>query len=342
MHEALQLQSVGCASLGSTLYSDLIEGLAADYVAGGITRTLLEGASDRPVHDATPLRLLGALHRLALTGAEPGVARHFPTTGGVRGEDLVADCLSALARHCAYVRTALSEQVQTNEVARSIVPLVLGRWLASLGVGTYTHLEVGASAGLNLNFTHYCADDGGVVMGEPASAVRFGSEWFAHIPSLPPAASVPSAVRGADPHPVDIRTEAGRIRLLSFIWPDQTERFDRVRAALTVAETHRPQVSRASADAWLAAVLPRLRSTPTMVFHSIVWQYLGATVQDSMRATLDDEGSRRSKDAPLVWARMEPAGSVADVRATVWRGDAPEEYVLAEIGYHGRDLRWVA
>ena len=141
---------------------------------------------------------------------------------------------------------------------------------------------------------------------------------------------------------MDIRTEAGRTRLLSFIWPDQTERFDRVRAALAVAETHRPQVSRASADAWLAAELPRLRSTPTMVFHSIVWQYLGAAVQDSMRATLDDEGSRRSRDAPLVWARMEPAGSVADVRATVWRGDAPEEYVLAEIGYHGRDLRWVA
>ena len=342
MHEALQLQAFACASLGSTLYADLIEGLSADYVAGGITRTLLPGASERPVHDAVPLRLLGALHRLALTGVAPGAARHFPTTGGTPGDSMVSDCLAVLTTHSAYVTTALAQQVQTNEVARSIVPLVLGRWLASIGVDTYAHLEVGASAGLNLNFARYGADDGAVRMGDPASAVLFGPEWFEGPPALPAASAVPFVVHGADPHPVDIATDEGRTRLLSFIWPDQTERFERARAALAIAAEHPPVVTRASADTWLARELPGLRTSATVVFHSIVWQYLGAAVQDAMRAVLDSEGSRRTTGAPLVWARMEPAGAVADVRATVWRGGAPEEHTLAEIGFHGRGLRWRA
>lgn len=342
MHEALLQQGAACASLGSALYADLLGALADDYASGGTAHALLAGASERPVHDAVPLRLLGALHRLALTGAAPEAARHFPTAGGRRGETMVADCISVLANHAAYVSEALTQQVQTNEVGRSIVPLVLGRWLASIGVDSHAHLEIGASAGLNLNFARYCADDGAVTMGDPGSSVRFGPEWFAHPPHLPTGTSTPFVLRGADPHPVDVGTADGRARLLSFIWPDQVERFDRAREALAIAAANPPQVSRASADTWLAAELPHLHGSPTMVFHSIVWQYLGTAVQRSVRSTLADEGTRRSKDTPLIWARMEPAGPVADVRATVWRGGAPEEFLLAEVGFHGRHLDWRA
>lgn len=340
MHEALRLQGFACSSLGSGLYAELIQGLADDYVSGGITHGLLSGTSERPVHDAVPLRLLGALHRLALMGHTPEVARHFPTTGGTCGDTLVADCVSALGRHAPYVAEALTGQVQTNEVARSIVPLVLARWLTTLGVRNYAHLEIGASAGLNLNFARYSADDGAVVMGDPSSTVRFGPEWFDHPPALPADTAVPIAVHGADPHPVDIGTDEGRRRLLSFIWPDQTERFERAQAALEIALEHPVDVTRASADVWLARELPSRRGTPTMVFHSIVWQYLGTEVQDALRDTLATEGERATVSSPLVWARMEPAGRVADVRATVWRGGDPEEHVLAEIGFHGRDLNW--
>ncbi|MGA1362748.1 MAG: DUF2332 domain-containing protein [Ilumatobacteraceae bacterium] len=340
MHEALQLQAEACSRLGSVLYAELLGALADDYASGGITRSLLEGTSDRPVHDAVPLRLLGAIHRLALTGAAPGVARHFPTTGGAPDDSMVADCLAALGRHRTYVSGALSGQVQTNEVGRSIVPLVLARWLATIGVQSYAHLEFGASAGLNLNFVRYGADDGAVSMGDAESSVRFGPQWFAGPPPLPAAAATPSVVRGADPHPVDIGTADGRARLLSFIWPDQTERFARAQAALAIAVAHPTRVDRASADTWLAAELPQLRTTPTMVFHSIVWQYLGPAVQKSVQDTLADEGSQRAEDAPLVWARMEPAGAVADVRATVWREGRREDFALAEVGFHGHGLRW--
>jgi hypothetical protein len=38
---------------------------------------------------------------------------------------------------------------------------------------------------------------------------------------------------------------------------------------------------------------------------------------------------------------MEPAGKVADVRVTMWRGGDAEEFLLAEIGYHGQDMNWL-
>ncbi len=45
----------------------------------------------------------------------------------------------------------------------------------------------------------------------------------------------------ADLSPLDIDTPAGRIAIQSFVWPDQTERMQRLRVALEVAAEHRLQ-----------------------------------------------------------------------------------------------------
>jgi hypothetical protein len=245
-----------------------------------------------------------------------------------------------MASHEHAVRAALLEPVQTNEVGRSTVLLALGRWLASRGVDRHIHLEIGASAGLNLNHMHFGAHDGRIRMGAEASGVQFGPEWFAAPLPLPAHSSVPSVLRGVDPHPVDVTDPAGEMRLLSFIWPDQTERAERSRAAIKIARDHPPRVDGGSAENWLPGMLEANRGSHIVVFHSIVWQYLGTKVQRAVRDSLATAGSRAGTDSRVIWARMEPAGSVADVRVTVWDGTSQEEHRLAEVGYHGRGLRW--
>jgi len=44
-----------------------------------------------------------------------------------------------------------------------------------------------------------------------------------------------------------------------------------------------------------------------------------------------------------VWARMEPAGPVADIQVDVFNGSSsePRHYRLAEIGYHGQNMNWL-
>jgi hypothetical protein len=64
-------------------------------------------------------------------------------------------------------------------------------------------------------------------------------------------------------------------------------------------------------------------------------------VQRRFRQALEDASITATPEKPLIWARMEPAGKVADVRVTMWRGGDPEEFLLAEIGYHGQEMNWL-
>jgi hypothetical protein len=60
-----------------------------------------------------------------------------------------------------------------------------------------------------------------------------------------------------------------------------------------------------------------------------------------MRDALALYGKTASPDAPLLWVRMEPAGHVADIQATIWDGSPePQQWHLGTIGYHGQSLRW--
>ena len=324
------------------MYSRLFRELADDYRWGGRTYALLAGRSERPIHDALPLRLAGAIHRVVLRGDDPRLARHYPSAGGSPGEDFPADFIAYMREHLEEVELGLSSQVQTNEVGRSVVPLAISHWLTWFGVEEFDHLEVGASAGLNLNFDRFYAGVRTLRMGDPGSSLRFGGDWFADMPPVPRTGARVVRRRGVDPFPIDVTRPDHALRLLSFVWPDQRERMSRIRAAIDITRSHPPVIDTDSADTWLAAQLAREPERATVVFHSIVWQYLGESVQRGVRAALNEAGSRATTDKPLVWARMEPAGPVAHVTATVWMGGEPNEHLLAEVGYHGQNLRWLA
>jgi hypothetical protein len=96
-------------------------------------------------------------------------------------------------------------------------------------------VEVGASAGLNLRADHFhVAGDAGHY-GDPASPVVLAAAWQGAAP--PPARVVVIARTGGDLDPIDPATAAGRLQLTAYTWPDQTARLDRLRGALTLAQS---------------------------------------------------------------------------------------------------------
>eukprot|EP01041_Mallomonas_annulata_P024918 gene24918-45831_t len=127
--------------------------------------------------------------------------------------------------------------------------------------------------------------------------------------------------------------------MLSFVWPDQLERFQRLDHAIAIARATPLPVTAGDAGEWLGDRLsrPLPDGVATVVFHSIVWQYLPAATKDRVRAALATAGERATGSATLHWLRMEPATKEhADLRLTSWRGDgAPAEELLAHVGYHG-------
>ena len=79
---SLQLQGQICAGMGSPMYGDVSDRVAADVEAGGVFAAILSGHENDSGRLAVPLRLLGGLHRLALDGRASGLRRWYPSTGG--------------------------------------------------------------------------------------------------------------------------------------------------------------------------------------------------------------------------------------------------------------------
>ncbi len=342
VHDSLKRQQVQCAQLGSSLYAIALEALSQDYVRGGTTFELLNGVSEKPVHDALPLRLLGGLHAIALSGIDTRLSGQFPSTGGAPTNDLADIVLTALQEHREQLSASVRRNVQTNEVGRSIVALSIARWLPTIGAQTCRWFEVGASAGLNLNFPRFHASTGVTAMGDETSSVSFGPDWF---DSSPPhgQSAICVDLRGCDPFPIDVSRPSERLRLLSFVWPDQSARLDRLRRAIDIALEYPPRVDRAEAGPWLASfdASPRHDGEATVVYHSIVWQYLSPDNRQSLIRSLDHLASKSTPHRPVVWARMEPAGDMADIRVNIWTGDmTPVQLELGRVGYHGPTLRW--
>jgi len=338
--QSIALQRDGCAALGSHLMAQLLDGVLTDYEQGGVTKSLLDGRSERPVHDAVPLRLLGGVHRLVLGGEAPDLARFYPSVGGTDRGDPVPALLDTVRRYSDQLEIDMGETVQTNEVGRAAL---LAGGFATIARRTglpLRLLEVGASGGLLLRWDRYWYDTGRTTLGDPASELQFLGSWTDPPPDLRGPVSVASR-RGCDIAPIDAATPEGQRRLLSFVWPDQDARLARLRAALRIAQDVPVLVDERDAGDWVTEQLRTpVQGVATVVYHSIVLQYLPRASFLRMREAMTAAGAGATRTAPVAWLRMEPAGPVADLRLRLWPGGDDE--VLATAGYHGQHVTWQA
>lgn len=344
---SLRLQADWCQRLGSPLTAALLEAAAADYRAQGITHSLLATIVGEPVAAALALRLTGALHHAVLLDPSIDLASLYPSVGGhfEPGRDdakLWAAACACLRADPDSIRTFLECPPQTNEVSRSGV--LLGGFLT---IARHTGLplalkEVGASAGLNLLFDHYHYDLGHGSWGDPQSPVQISSHWHGQPPALSIKPGIASRA-GCDRNPLPIATEAERRRLEAYVWPDQVERLQRLRAAMTLARRSGIEVAAISADAWTRAQLAELPGGQvTVVYHSVVQQYLPPAVRSSFRQAIAEAGERATASAPLAHLRMEPVQEHGATRylldLTLWPGASRQ--TLAEVHPHGSEASW--
>lgn len=345
--EWFRLESVGLEEIGSPFYGALERSLADDIETGGPTWSVLESRAGAPAADALALRLLGGVHRMVLAGESPDLAGHYPSTGG-DGDAAAAwwHLRDLLDTKPAAVLDALTRPPQTNEVGRS-ASLVPGFLRIADQTGLPLRLlELGASAGLNLRADRYWYEQDGRSWGDPDSTVRFVDLWPDGTPPLDAAATIASRA-GCDRDPIDAARPDAALTLLSYVWPDQHERLQRLRDALAIAAGFPVDVARSTIEEWL----PEQLATPvpgvaTVVFHSVVWQYLPDATRDLVVRTLDAAGGRATTDAPLAYLRLEPAQQTyfpAELRLTTWpgAGSAIEGRLLSTSGFHFGAVTWV-
>jgi hypothetical protein len=346
--KAFELQAGACAAFGSPFSAALLERASRDIADGSPLARLLNpwiGASTRAViNDATPIRWLGSLHDLALSGEAPDLQASYPTSGSA-GD---ADAAWSTARKAMIARPErfaafMSHEPQTNEVRRSACLLPGFLTLAQETGLPLRIFEIGASAGLNQLWDRYRHDFGDAgAWGDPASSVRLDAEWRGAAPPLGASVSVLSRA-ACDRKPVDIRDPTARRRLKAYIWADQFERLARLEAAIEEALVADVRVEAEDAVTWAAARAAPAAGALTVIFHSVFWQYMPAGRQEALATVIAALGERATAAAPFAWLRMEPPPhnpAVVELRLTLWPGG--EDRLLGHAHPHGAWVEWRA
>lgn len=342
LDERFRLQAEQCRQHRSELTATLLEGAATD-LHGGAVGDLLQPLAGDPNGSVPALRFAGALHRLVLERRAPVLALHYPSVGGTAPVTQVwGPAREAVAEHQDTLRDLVRRPVQTNEVGRAAVLLGgLQHVVAATGLPVRL-LEVGASAGLNLRVDAFAYEVGDRVLGDPDSPVRLVQPWQG---PLPPDVPVRVADRlGCDPAPLDPNSTEDRLTLTSYVWADQAERFERLRSALRVAAGHPAVVEPIPASAFLARELAEpAPGVVTVVWHSIVRQYMSPTERRDVDAVLTWAGGRAEAGAPLAHLALEPAhvgqGWRFVLTLRLWPGDGTPR-VLAHAHGHGPPVVW--
>jgi hypothetical protein len=317
----------------SPLYAQLSE-LVADSPA-----LLALAARSR---ERSPTLLFAAIHDELLREPDHELARFYPTVGGDGpGPGLGA----ALEAFCAERATQLeatltTRSTQTNETGRCSALLPA---FASLADGRPLALiEMGASAGLNLNFDRYAYDYGSRRAGVAGSPLTLPCELVGpHVPPLDPPA-VASRV-GVDLSPPDLTDSRDARWLRACVWADQTPRLERLEAALAIAAEHPVEVHRGDGFDLLPGLIDAApRDALVCVFHTAVLIYFSHEQRQALEALLAGAGR------DVAWVAGEIPGLVVPGRVepgtpfwfSLAAGRPGAMVQRGRMGHHGAWLEW--
>lgn len=322
------------------------------------TPALLEIASHSREGQAPPNLLLAATHLLLAQEGDPALVQYYaslveahrPPDAGL-GAAFEAFCL----RHRdALVHLVSTRLVQTNEPTRSAaLRLGLGEVARVLGTGAFALVEVGASAGLNLNFDAYRIDYGHSRVVGPAAGVPLATDLRPGSLAVPAEAPAVPVRVGLDLAPIDPTDAESAAWLRALVWPEDRERLRTLDAALTTAAAHPPRLVAGDAVLTLAEVVEGLAAgMPVCVFHSATLAHLPAPRRAEFVVALH----RLAETREVAWLSMEGArlldqyppradapgvaGGYLLLGLTDLRAGQSQSRSLAAVNPHGRWIEW--
>ena len=339
IHDAFRNQADVCLSMGSPLTS-LLCNMFADNLSHdtAVERFMMDWTGDPgPSADSLPLRICGGLHALVLSQRDARLAAHYPPHDFEQIDwPLVQSCLES---HEAFLLDWMQFPPQTNEVFRSA-----GLWPSFMAISKHFGLplrllEVGASGGLNLQADRFSYRFGDLAVGPADSEVHLEPEWRGEPPDMAP---VDIAGRMAcDINPLDPTDDEDALRLRSYVWPDQTDRCQRVAAAIDLARAHPVVVDRCEAVSWLEEKLADLPAGQcTVVYSTVAWQYLPLEDQMAGAKVIERAGAQATANNPLVHLKLEADGRKPGAGLDIRLWPDGEQMHLGRADFHCRWVDW--
>lgn len=313
-----------------------------------------------PATQQTPVLLLAAIHFLVLDEPTHPLARWYadidPDPRPPDHPELAATLTEFVEdRAASVIGIVATRHVQTNEIGRCALLLPCFAVIAP-DTGPLAHVDIGASAGLNLLLPTYAYRyDDGEPIGDPSSPVELRCGTRGAGPVDVSALMMPSVVahRGIDTDPIDVTDPVEARWLEACCWPDQADRFRRLRAAIALARRAPPDIVRGDAVDALAATVAA--ATSAIDAHPVVtttWA-LSYLEPDRRRAFVAELG-RIGAGTDLSWVFAESPAQTPELPhaddhgdrhltalgLVTWRNGHRRVYHLAETHPHGYWIHW--
>jgi hypothetical protein len=305
----------------------------ADYTAGSPLYTTLAGViADDPwlmtvldgiEHTPYPNVLLAAVALLLGRQPDHELAGFYPNLTPFPRP--VADVGGPFRRFVAENEEAIlligmTRYTQTNE-CRRCVALLPGIWAGALD--RFHLIDIGTSAGLNLAIDRYSYRWDDVTWGS-GSGVVLTTELRGR-PPVPRDIVVMRRV-GLDLNPVDTNDPEEMAWLEALIWPEQLDRFERLRAAVELTRSLRVELVRGDAVGTLPETLDTFpRGEPAVVMSSLTMNQLAADTRARLERSVVE--ARDTRPVHRVAFEVREGG---DTVLTVDDGDGPQDIGRAD------------
>lgn len=331
---------VEAPDLDSPMYAELAAGVAGDD-------ELLALAAGRQRGQPAPNMLFGAVQYLLLQGVEHPLAAHYPILSGP--EPPPGPAFPAFRAFCLEHREAVGELIATRRTQTQVVR----RCTCLLPAFGLVHreaeaplalIDVGASAGLNLNFDRYACRylrAGNQVLRWGRSGARVELEADLRGPATMPAPppEIPVASRdGIDLNPIDLADPDELLWLRALIWPEHVERHAQLVDAAAELKNSPIRLHRGDASRDLPHLLDRVPAEVALVVYSTIALY---QVPREGRRRITEALEARSRERP-VWRVALEGVHPPSLTLTRYRGGAGETELLARASPHGWWIEWGA
>lgn len=322
---------------GSPLYGALAMGVMED---ADLLALATSGKPNQPPANI----LFAAVHYLLIRGAAHRLRAFYADLGGTDDGDPMPAFKDFVVAHRAELAALIATRtVNTNEVGRCAYLAPGFRAVAMVAAAPLHLIEIGPSAGLNLNWDRYGVryERGGVLAAEinPGArpALRCALRGEGVLP-LGPAPVVAARV-GLELNPVDIADAGARDWLRALVWPGRAERFSQLEDALAVAATHPPNIRGGDAlDLLPEALAEAAAAHAPVVFHTkAIYQFT-----DEMRDALDYILIAASLRRPVYHLGQESAPDGTDrLELICYRDGQTTRRILAVCNSHGVWIEWL-
>ncbi len=335
-----QFARVEAPDLDSPMYAELAAGVAGDD-------ELLALPAHRQQGQPAPNMLFGAVQYLLLQGVEHPLAAHYPV---LSGPERLPDPAFALFRaFCLEHRERVAELIATRRTQTQVVRrctcllpafgLVYREAAAPLAL-----IDVGASAGLNLNFDRYAyrylrAGREVLRWGRETARVELEAD-LRGLGTMPePPGDIPVASRdGIDVNPIDLADRDELLWLRALIWPEHVERHGQLVDAAAELKDSPIRLHRGDATRDLWRLLERVPAEWALVVYSTIALY-----------QIPRGGRRRIAEALAKCSRGRPVRQVAlegvhppSLTLTRYRDGSSDTELLARASPHGWWIEWRA